>query len=466
MDRTLRLIKTTGIYFIGNFASKLLAFFLIPLYTTHLSTSSYGEVDLLLSLLPLIGPIFSLCSVEIIFRFLCEERKTSDGKEAITNTLIIFLIGSLFFVLCYIVVLQYYSITFAFLFICYVIITYVGMFLQQILRGFQNNTDYALVGFLATLIQALCNIYFILVLNLKGESLILSAIVASSFISLYIIFKVKIWQYINFKLLSFSYIKKELKYGLPLIPNLICWWAIQIFGKYFLALYCGANMNGIYAVSEKFPALFTTITSIFFLAWTENLIHEFDSKDSKDYNTTTFNVLFKFFLLVIAVLLPAIKIYNQIAIGGDYSSAWTYIPPLLIGALFNALASFLGSFYTVTMKTMSALITSLIAGVVNIIVSIILIPHISIWGVTFANLITFFVFFIIRFYSVNKLTEIIIDIKLLLMPIAVIVISMIFYYSIETMILQFLSFLIIAIISCFILKNDITRILKTILRRN
>lgn len=43
------LIKNTGILAISNFSSKLLVFFLVPIYTSVLSTAEYGTYDLAMS---------------------------------------------------------------------------------------------------------------------------------------------------------------------------------------------------------------------------------------------------------------------------------------------------------------------------------------------------------------------------------------------------------------------------------
>ena len=46
MNEKKRLIKNTGIIAIGNISTKLVSFFLLPLYTTLLSASEYGVFDI------------------------------------------------------------------------------------------------------------------------------------------------------------------------------------------------------------------------------------------------------------------------------------------------------------------------------------------------------------------------------------------------------------------------------------
>ena len=84
MERNKRLLKTTIIYFIGTFGSKLLVFFLMPLYAANLSTEQFGTVNLVTNLVPLIGPVFTLQVTETIFRFLCTSNDEAEKKKYIT----------------------------------------------------------------------------------------------------------------------------------------------------------------------------------------------------------------------------------------------------------------------------------------------------------------------------------------------------------------------------------------------
>ena len=69
MNEKKRLIKNTGMIAIGNISTKLVSFFLLPLYTTLLSTSEYGIFDYILSIATFCVPFVSVLMDESIFRF-------------------------------------------------------------------------------------------------------------------------------------------------------------------------------------------------------------------------------------------------------------------------------------------------------------------------------------------------------------------------------------------------------------
>ena len=63
------LLKNTLIFSIGNFATKIISFFLIPLYTNLLSTYDYGLVDLIFTIATIAVPILTLNIMEAVMRF-------------------------------------------------------------------------------------------------------------------------------------------------------------------------------------------------------------------------------------------------------------------------------------------------------------------------------------------------------------------------------------------------------------
>ncbi|NLJ96177.1 MAG: lipopolysaccharide biosynthesis protein [Clostridiales bacterium] len=461
MSRGSQVIKTTAIYFIGNFASKLLAFFLLPLYTAYLTSEDFGNVDLLISTLPLIAPIFTLQVTEAVFRFLCTDENLEDRKKSISNSFMIFSIGILIFTILYIPFFIKFNLTYPLLFFIYFIVTYMGIFFQQILRGLQRTVEYALTGVISTAIHATMNILLIIKFGMGGESLLISSIGGSLVIAIFISIRIKIWEFIDLTKISKLEIKKQLKYGVPLIPNQISWWIIGLLGKYILLYFHGSSDNGILAVASKFPGLLTTINSIFFLAWTENVIREFESEDRDEYYSKGFQLFSKFTFCSAACLLPVIKIYNMTTITGEFVDAWKYVPVLIIGTSFNSLAAFLGTVYTASMKTRDAFTTTVIAAVSNFILSLLMIPIFSIWGVALANMLSFIVLFFVRIKSVNTIIKFKFRFIQMIPSILLLIVSIIGYYTLNIY-NQIILFLILAIGALIINKRIVIEIVNFI----
>ena len=68
-DRDKNLLKNIVLFGISSFGTRLIYFFLIPLYTSNLSTGDYGAVDLINIVISLITPILTVGIAESVLRF-------------------------------------------------------------------------------------------------------------------------------------------------------------------------------------------------------------------------------------------------------------------------------------------------------------------------------------------------------------------------------------------------------------
>lgn len=425
MDRNTRMLKTTLIYFIGNFGSKILSFFLLPIYTYWLNPEQFGEIDLLLNIIPLIGPIFTLQATEVIFRFLFECKTLDEKKENITNAFFIFIFGFFVFLVIY---LPYSIITnfkYTFLFGMYFFVLYLGIFIQQIMRGLKKNISYSFTGIISTLVYGIVNI--LLIKTMKEKSLLIAPILASTLVFIFGIYSTKFLSYINLKMINLKVIKKQLNYSLPLVPNQICWWFNGVVGKYIINYYIGISANGILAVATRFPNLLSTIMQIYLLAWTENSICEYKSSDKDEYYSKNLNNLMEFLLFGISGILIIIKIYFSYYINENYLKAFNLIPFLLIAMFFNCTSTFLGSIYTASQNTKGAFYTTIYAAFFNVLFSFLLIPKYGLLGYTFANIISYILFFFIRYKDIKKISNIKLKIPSILAIISFII-SIISYF--------------------------------------
>ena len=68
------LFKNVGILTISQFSSKILIFFLLPLYTNVLSTEQYGVYDLSVTVVELLYPILTINIIDAVMRFLLDKK--------------------------------------------------------------------------------------------------------------------------------------------------------------------------------------------------------------------------------------------------------------------------------------------------------------------------------------------------------------------------------------------------------
>lgn len=80
-SRNSYLIKNTMIFTLGNLGSKLISFFLIPLYTNALTTTEYGVVDLIATVGTVAAPVLTLNICESVMRFALDKDANKDKNH-------------------------------------------------------------------------------------------------------------------------------------------------------------------------------------------------------------------------------------------------------------------------------------------------------------------------------------------------------------------------------------------------
>ena len=103
MNRYKYLLKNIGLLTLSSFATKLLSFFLVPLYTNILTTTEYGTYDLFNTTIGVLLPILTLNIQEAVMRFSIDskyDRKAivtiSTKYLLISNILVVFEISKYF----------------------------------------------------------------------------------------------------------------------------------------------------------------------------------------------------------------------------------------------------------------------------------------------------------------------------------------------------------------------------------
>lgn len=80
MNRYKELLSETLFIGVGNFTTKLIYFFLMPLYTTALTAGEVGQADLLNNLEALLLPVFTLSIAEGVSRFVLDNKENSNVR--------------------------------------------------------------------------------------------------------------------------------------------------------------------------------------------------------------------------------------------------------------------------------------------------------------------------------------------------------------------------------------------------
>lgn len=463
MNKKKKLIKNTGILFFSKMCAQIISFLLLPLYTSYLTTSEYGFVDLVFTYISLFAPIVTLQLEMAVFRFLIEVKKEKEKKKQIISTVILFLvIISIIFIIIASTIIFLFQINHGIIILINIILTiFYNMFLQ-IARGFGKTKNYSIGVFITSSLTITLNVIFIAFLKIGVSGLFISMAVSTLFSIIYLFLSLKIYQYIDKRLISKKRLKELIQYSLPLVPNGISWWIINVSDRTMISSMLGTNFNGIYAVSNKFPTLFSNFTSIFNLAWTESASITINQKDKDDYFSEIINQTIQIFSSICLLIITAMPFIFPILINKAYGQAYYYIPLLIVASLINSIAKLYSGIYVAKKLTKQVMNTSIIAAIINIVINLLFIRKIGIYAACLSTLVSYTSIMIYRYFDLKKYVTIHYNKKMIgfiLLALIIITISYYINYSILNSIILLLTILFILylnkdIFKAYLKKND------------
>ena len=403
MNKYTKLLKNSGIFAVANIGSHLISFLLVRFYTELLTKEQYGMIDVMVTTISVAIPIISLAIVEAVLRFSIDEDKPQD---VFTNGILVAILGSLIFAFLgpLLFIRTNYMDYFGYM-AALVFLTCLDNISAQHVRGTGKVAVFAIAGIIKTAVLAVCNIAFLLGLRMKIEGYLLSMMLSEIASIMFLIIASQ--SYSNLSLHpNIPLLKQMTKYSIPLIPNSLSWWVMNAADKYAILLMLGASSNGLYAVAHKLPSLVNICNGLFFQAWQLSAVEESNSDKKSEFYSNVFNFLAFTLLLAAGVLFLLLRLIMHILVAAEYNEAWRYSPFLIIGMVFAAFSSFLGTNYVAMKKTNGALKTTIAGAVINIILNFILIKYIGMNGAALATMVSFAVTWIYRVIDTKEFVHI------------------------------------------------------------
>lgn len=410
MGRYKKLGTNMGWMLIGNFGSKLLNFFLIPLYTNCLTTQEYGEADLIFTTINLIIPILTLSIGEAVLRFSLDKYALNDDLQcrSIISLGIYFSCISILFLLALNPVFSLFEVfqRHYILFILYFSVEVFYVVLAQYAKGTENVFAFSLWGVVCTFFTALFNIVFILVLQMGIKGYLLAFILGQLVTDIGLWFHLKIYkQLIGIKSIDKSLLKSMLLYSIPLIPNTICWWISNSSDRYMVTWLAGSSENGIYAIAAKFPSMIAVVFNMFIMAWQISAVEDFGTEESRKFYSSINKNYISLCLAMASGVIALTKPLASIMFGKDFFVAWKIAPVLIVACCFHSLGLFLGTIYTSAMKTKSVLYTTIISAIINLILNFYLIREYGAFGAAIATLVSYAILWLYRAFDSRRIMK-------------------------------------------------------------
>ena len=465
MSKEKELAKNTAIILFGKICTQFVSLFLVPIYTMTLSTNDYGYIDLVQTYISLLAPIIILRMDSSVFRFLVDCRNKDEEKsQIISSSFFVVVFQLVFFLLIFIIITLFFDIKYAIFIFTTIITVSVSNVLLQITRGNGRMTDYSIASIIAGLSTALLNILFIFVLKKSSMFILISSTIGNTLCIIYIFIREKLYRNIKIKNIKKKRLSEMIKYSIPMIPDGLSWWIVNASDRTLITCFLGSSFNGIYAISCKFTNIIAAFFSIFNLSWQESASVHVNDSDSKSFFAGIFDTSFKLFSSICLLVLIFTPIVYILMIGKDYIESYLYVPVLLIGSLFNAMAIVVGGAYIAKKQTKKVARTTIASAIINIVVNVLLIKKIGLWAAAISTTVAYLFLFVYRYIDIKEEAGFRINKKDFIIVSIMFIVSIIVHY-INNIVLCIVNIIIMCVFCCLFNKDIISKFISSIKKR-
>ncbi len=397
MNKLINFFRTAGLYLIGNVLSKLISFFLLPLYTSRLNPSILGEYDFVVTLMSFFAPICFFQIWDAMFRFSFDDSDVESKKCVISNSYLVCIVGVILYSAVFVVLSMVMSFQYVILVFVYGIFVSLSYQYSYLARVFMKNALFSLSGFLNCLVVAVVNIFMIVHLNCGLESLYISSILGMLVQCLVIELKIRSLRFISLKTYNKKMILKMIKFSLPLCIATISYWLLSGLTKFIIVNRLGNFENGLYTVTNKFAMFINLAVTVFQFAWNETAyMSNKDVQRGELYNVAIKYIIQFVFAASCGIMLFSRIIFPFFAVGEEYQGALVYLPITIIGVTFNSIASFAGTIFSTEKETKSIFFTTILAAGINCVLGPVLTKMAGLQGALVALAIAFGILMVAR----------------------------------------------------------------------
>ena len=395
------LLSDTVIFAIGNLGSKLILFFLVPLYTNYLTTTEYGTADFITTFSQLIIPFVSLSISDAVIRFAL---KKDEKKEDVFISAFVVILFMVIVTAIVIPIVGMYSIVSPwqrYLYF-YVILSCISETEKSYLKAMDKNKAFAIISIIQTVVLALTNYALLVWIRTGVKGYLMANICSLGAACIITFFAANIIDAFKKGRFRKNLLRQMIAYSWPLVLNNISWWVIHSSDKIMIERMIGTSALGLYTAATKIPSLINVIIAIFTQAWGLSTIKEVESDNDVSFFSSVFSAYSILTFGAGIFFTSFIKWFMGFYVGSEFQEAWKLTPMLLTAAVFYAISSYFGSLYAAIRKTVNSMWTTVLCASVNVVFNYIFIKLVGAYGAVIGTVISYFIIAHVRMGDVKR----------------------------------------------------------------
>ena len=427
-NRGSKLLKNLGIYALGNISSKLIMFILVPVYSFFISPDELGRYDIFFMCVTVLLPIVSLQLRDGTFRFLVdtddEERRkkvvTFSLKTLVRNFIVCAGAGA---ILSFVLDAKYlwYVIGFAASLSLYEVIV-------QAVRGLGHTKAFAGAGILTSFLICGITLPLVAVFEIGIDGIFIGNIAARLIVIALIELRLHLFsRYFVPQLHDRALGREILGFSVPLVVVTLLLWGLSSSNRFFIQHFVGYSENGLFSVAQKFAAILETLALIFYQAWQETAIKQYDDSDRNAFYSRILNIYIWFLTLLVVVVSYGVNLLYGWIVSAEYQESRFYLYPLLSSSMLVSLCFFYDVGYQCVKKTVRELPGLVIALAISLAGNFFFVQSWGVYGILATLNLSYLVLIAIRIADTKKYIRLTLTWRSFL-SMAVLVAAGVFYY--------------------------------------
>ena len=410
MSEYVRFIQRIGLVGLTNILISLSSLIFIPIITKSFTTAEYGMWAQVNTTIALVPNIANLGLPYTMVRFLSAEKDKEKIKDSfypmISLTFIsTLIICSLFLIFGNTIANALFNGSMQVLYITTVISFFACMNLMLItfFRTFQQMKRYSLFLVLQSYIGVFVSIY----LTYAGyniETVVLGLL--TGYASVFIMIAFLIVKYLGIGIGKWSNLREQLAFSLPTIPSNVSSWIVDSSDKYVIGILIGSVAVGCYSPGYALGSILLMFLSPFAVLLPAILPEHYEKGDIEEVDKYL-SYSMKYYLLltvpagvgmsVLSKPLLYIITTPEIALGG-----YMVTPFVCLGAIFMGMYGITNNILILEKNTMILGKLWIVVAISNIVLNLLLVPHLNILGAAIATLLCYILAFTVTAIASKK----------------------------------------------------------------
>lgn len=408
-SRIMKFLKDSVTYAVSGAATTFIGVVMVPIYTRMFAPAEYGALDLISSLIALLILFLLLGQPSAVGRFYVDAADAGDAKVSASTSGSFLMLTSL--ATAAIILIFYkglaqllhgtqdYASAVA-LAICAAPFMVQFRFLQNLLKWRQEPVRYAGLSIASLVIGLSVTIYLVVIAKLGITGVFAATLVNSILFCCLGLFMVRTSLALTF---SWSRLRELMAFGVPMIALSLSYYFLTFSSRYIIRYYLDLDEVGMYAIGVRVASVLALLLNGFQMAMGPFVYSHYQDEKSRE----TFSKTFDYVSVATVMSVTALSLFGADIVAKfatqDYLPGHKVVPLLASGTAAYGLGAYFSFGIGISKKTVHKAWTGIVAAVLNVALSLLLVPVMGIHGAALATFCSFLVLAVLQMWRSQKL---------------------------------------------------------------